>query len=138
MSIQPLTFTGVSSLSDSLQSVLNRAVSIASIPLQQLQNHDADVLQRQTLLGGLSTAVDNLGSAVAKLGDIASKQALSATSSNSAKVSVTNSGASSPVAYTISDITSLASAASETSATGYSNSSTDAVSANGSMELVVG
>jgi flagellar hook-associated protein 2 len=138
MSIQPLTFTGVSSLSDSLQEVLKRAVSIASMPLQQLHNQDADVLQRKTLLGGLSTAVSGLGSAVARLGDVASKQALAATSSNSAKVSVTNTGAAAPVTYTVSDITSLAAAASETSIAGYGDATTTAVSANGSMRLVVG
>src|SRR6185369_16397268 len=40
--------------------------------------------------------------------------------------------------YTVSDITSIASAASETSVTGYADSSSTAVSATGTVKLTVG
>jgi hypothetical protein len=38
MTITPLTITGLSSFSDDFQTILNRAVSIASLPLSELQN----------------------------------------------------------------------------------------------------
>ena len=91
--ITPLTITGVSSLSSQLQTVLNRAVSIASLPLQQLQNQDADILSKKTLLSGFSDAALTLGNAVTKLGQIASGKALAATSSDTSKVTVQNTGA---------------------------------------------
>jgi len=83
MSITPLTFTGISQYSTDFQTILNRAVQIAQIPVQQLQNKDSDVLQRKTLLGGLSTAVSGLSDALGALGKIGAGQALAASSSDS-------------------------------------------------------
>jgi flagellar hook-associated protein 2 len=136
MSLQPLTFTGVSSLSESLQLVLNRAVSIAAIPLTQLQNSTADVLQKKTLLSGVGSAAERLGAAVAKLGTISSSGALSASSSNTSKVTVQNTGSTTAVAYTLTDITSLATAASA-STKAYAVSNTTRASMNGTVELEV-
>jgi flagellar hook-associated protein 2 len=138
MSIQPLVFTGVSSLSNDLQTVLNRAVSIASIPLQQAQTADSDVIQKKALLTGLDNAATALGNAVASLGAIAANRALSASSSNTAKVTVQNTGASAASTYTISDVTSIASAASETSVSGYADANATPVSSTGSMQLTFG
>src|SRR6516165_6566952 len=86
----PLTLNGVSPYSSDLQSVLNRAVQIAQIPVTQLQNRDSDILQRKTLLGSLQTDIAALASNLQNLGAIAASQALSATSSDPAVVSVTN------------------------------------------------
>ena len=47
----PLVFTGISSYSADFNTVLKRAVAIASLPLQKLQNDDADILSKKTLLG---------------------------------------------------------------------------------------
>jgi flagellar hook-associated protein 2 len=134
-SITPLTISGVSSMSTQWQSVLNRAVSIASIPLTQLQNADTDVLQKKTLLSSMSTVVGKLGDTVANLGKIASGKALAATSSDTSSVTVQNTGAETAAAYTISDVTSIASAASATS-TGFTSGAQ--VSTAGSMRLTFG
>jgi flagellar hook-associated protein 2 len=136
MGLSPLTFSGVSSLSSELQTVLNRAVSIASIPLKRLQNEDADVLQKKTLLGALSDPLASLGSAVTALGRIASNNAISATSSDATTVSVVNTGSSSSAVYSITQIASIATAATETSVLSYASS--DPVSSNGAMRLTVG
>ena len=71
MPFTPLVFTGISSFSSDFQTVLNRAVSIASLPLKTLQNNEADILTKKTVLGSLNTAVDALGTSVAALGTVA-------------------------------------------------------------------
>jgi flagellar hook-associated protein 2 len=53
-------------------------------------------------------------------------------------VSVTATGATAATSYTVNSITSAAVAASETSLNGYADANSTPVSANGSMELVVG
>ncbi len=138
MSIAPLTITGVSQFSSDFQSILNRAVQIAQIPVTILQNRDSDLLQRKTLLGSLSSSVDTLATSLQSLGTVAANQALAASSSDAAVVSVTNTGASSPATYTINSITSLAAAASERSIASYLDSSATPVSSTGTVQLTVG
>jgi flagellar hook-associated protein 2 len=138
MSISPLTFTGVSTFSSDLQTVLTRAVSIAQIPLKRLQNQETDLLQRRTLVGGMTQPLTDLGNAVAALGKIAANRAVSASSSDSSKVAVANAGADAAAVYRIEDITSLAQSASETSQASFLDSTSTEVSANGAMRLVVG
>ena len=138
MGLSPLTFTGVSAFSNDLQTVLNRAVAIAQIPLTRLQNEDTDLLQRQTALGQMTQPLTDLGNAVAALGKIAASKAVTASSSDSTKVSVVNTGSEAAAVYTIKEITSVAKAASETSVTAFPDSASTAVSAHGSMRLVVG
>ena len=58
MPITPLTFSGISSYSTDFQTVLERAVKIAPLPLKLLQNDEnADVLGRKTQLASLGGAV---------------------------------------------------------------------------------
>lgn len=136
MSIAPLQFTGVSSQSDNLQAILTRAVNIAKLPLTQLQNNDSDVLTKKSLLAGLGDAATALGSSVANLGKVASGGSLSASSSDSSTVSVQKTGSTTAKVYTISDLTSLATAASATSA-GFADVNKTKVSQNGEMQLVL-
>ena len=138
MSLTPLKFTGVSSYSSDLQTVLDRAVSIASIPLKSLQNEAVDNLEKKTLLSSFETAVNSLGTSLRSLAATSKQQALAASSSNSSKVAVSYTGAEAPATYTISEITSVARAASETSAVGYANSASTPVSSTGSVKLMFG
>jgi flagellar hook-associated protein 2 len=134
----PLVFTGISSYSADFNTVLKRAVAIASLPLQKLQNDDADILSKKTLLGGLTASVASFAASVEELGTVASNRAIVATSSNSAKVSAVYAGATSSASYTISDITSVAAAASETTLTGYADTTTAPVSSVNKVKLVIG
>lgn len=134
----PQVFTGVSQFSSDFQSILQRAVSIAELPITALQNQQSDLVQQKQLLIGLNTAAASLGSSLGALGSLGANQGLSATSSDNSTVSVTNSGAISPATYTISKITSIASAAAETSVSGFADSTSAPVSATGIMKLVVG
>jgi flagellar hook-associated protein 2 len=134
----PLTFTGVSQFSNDYQTILNHAQQVGAIPIQMLQNQQAAILAQKQALIGLTPFVSSLGQSLSNLGMVASSQGLAASSSDPSSVQVTNTGASSPAAYTISSIQSLASAASETSVTGYADNSTAPVSSTGTVRLVVG
>jgi flagellar hook-associated protein 2 len=134
----PPTLSGISKYATDFQSILTRAVAIAQLPVTALQNRDADVLQKETQLATLGTSVSDLGSSLFALGTLAQSKALLATSSDSATVSVQATGATSSATYTISDITSVASTASETSKSGYADSSVTVVSSTGTLSLVVG
>ncbi|MCZ2147319.1 MAG: flagellar filament capping protein FliD [Bryobacterales bacterium] len=136
MSLTPLTFTGVSTFSNDLQTVLSRATSIASLPIQALQNQQKDIVQQKLLVTNLNTAVAALASSVSNLGSIGQQKALVASSSDGAKVTATNVNSPGPAVYTISGITSVAKAAAETSA-GFADT-TSAVSSTGTVKLVVG
>ncbi|MBX9603701.1 MAG: flagellar filament capping protein FliD [Bryobacteraceae bacterium] len=136
MGITPLAFTGISTFSEDLRTILERTVKIASLPLQALQNETADVLTRRTQLGSLSVAASAFQSSFQALARVAENKALAAASSNTAAVAVTNSGATAAAAYTLNQITSLAAAASETSLAGYDSGA--AVSATGTVRLTVG
>ena len=132
----PQYFTGVSTFSSDFQSIIQRAVQIAQLPGIGLQNSVTDNTSKITALQGLDPSVAALGSDVAALAALATSRGLSASSSDSNTVSVVNTGATAPGTYTVSNITSLASAASETSLAGYA--ATQAVSASGHVNLVVG
>lgn len=132
----PLYFTGVSQYSSDFQSIIQRAVQIAQLPITNLQNQETANANQIQELGTLNPEVAAVGADVAALGTLASGQALGASTSDSSIVTAVNTGATAPATYTVSDITSLASAASETSLQGYSAS--QSVAASGLVNLVVG
>ena len=138
MGIAPQAFSGLSKYSADFQSIIDRQVRIASLPLTRLQNQQADLLAQKTLLGNLSSSVLSVSDAVSALGALGENKGLVATSSNSAKVTATNAAATAPVAYSITDITSIARAASETSLAGYADAGSTAVSTTGTVQLQVG
>jgi flagellar hook-associated protein 2 len=138
MAITPLVFTGISQFSADFQTILNRTVAIAALPVNALQNEQVDLLQKKQLTATLSGAVADLSESVKALGALGTNRALSATSSNTSKVTVTNTAATAAANYTISNITSVAKAASESSVQGYAAGDTTAVSVTGSVRLVVG
>jgi flagellar hook-associated protein 2 len=139
-SIGSLVFTGISKYSSDLQSILQRTVSIAQLPAKALQNQQTDNLSRKQALIALNPAVSSLGSAVRALGALAANKGVVASSSDSSTVSVVNTGATGPGTFTVSNILSLASAASETSLSGYADPNVTPVSTAGlqQVDLVVG
>jgi len=140
MSTSPLVFTGISTYSSDFQTILQREQQIDQLPIKALQNKQTDNIDKKQALVALDPIVANLGNAVAALGDIASTQGLVASSSDSSTVAIYNTGATSPTSFTISNIQSLATAASETSLKGYADSTTVPVSTAGQnkVDLVVG
>lgn len=138
MGISPIAFSGLSKYSEDFQTILSRQVNIASLPLKSLQNQQADLLAQKTLVGNMRSTVAGLGTAVRSLGALGADKGLVASSSNTAKVTATNASATSAVSYTITEITSIAKAASETSAVGYATSGGTPVSATGTVQLQIG
>jgi len=134
----PLYFTGVSTYSADFQSIIQRQVAIAQLPVQKLQNEQTDNLSKKQALIALNPAIAGIGAAVAALGKLAANQGVSASSSDSTTVSVLNTGAPTPATYKISNITSLAAPASETSVGSYLDSKKTTVSNCGHVDLVVG
>lgn len=132
----PLYFTGLSTYSSDFQSIIQRAVQIADLPVQSLQNQEFTVNAQEQALSALEPAVSALGTDVANLGTLASTQGLAASSSDPSIVSVQNTGSTSPGTYTVSNIQSLASAASETSLSGYTSS--QSINTSGLLTLVSG
>ncbi len=128
MGIAPLIFTGVSQFSDDFQTILDRTVAIASLPIQDMQNQQAELLIKKQLLSGISSVVSTLGTSLDNLGELGGTRALGASSSNTSRVSVTLTGATEPGSYTITEIDSVAAAASETSAAGLASSDATAIS----------
>jgi flagellar hook-associated protein 2 len=133
-----LYFTGVSTYSADFQSIIQRQLAIAQLPVQKLQNEQTDNLSRKQALIALNPAVASIGAAVAALGKLSANQGVSASSSDSTTVSVLNTGAPAPGTYKISDIKSLAAPASETSVGSYVDSKNTTVSNSGHVDLVVG
>jgi flagellar hook-associated protein 2 len=134
----PQYFTGLSTYSSDFQSIIQRAVSIEQIPITALQTQETNNLNQKQALVALNPDVAAVGSAVAALGTLAANQGVAASSSDSSTVSVTNVGATAPGTYTVSNISSLASTASETSVTGYADPTSTPVSQTGQVNLVVG
>ena len=137
-SVGSLVFTGISSYSSDFQTVLQRAVQIAQIPVQALQSQQTTVQNQEQALDTMDPVVANLGSAIGSLGALAANGGLAASSSDTSLVTAVTTGTAVPSSYTVSNITSLAAAASETSLTGYADATTSAVSASGYVNLVVG
>jgi flagellar hook-associated protein 2 len=137
-SFSPLQFTGISQYSSDFQQILSRAVSIAQIPVMQLTNEQTQIVSEETTLGNLNSAVSDVGSALKTIGQLSSGQALSANSTDTSVVTATATGANSAASYAITNVTSLASPASEHSLTSYANGNAATVSSTGTMQLVYG
>jgi flagellar hook-associated protein 2 len=139
MSITPLRFVGISSFSEDFQAILNRAVSIAAVPVRQLQNQQVDLLAKKQSLSGLGTSVKTLADSVAALGSLGQSKAVTASSSNANRVSVTLNGSVLPSGYVINEVSSVAKAATEATRSGYASADADGVDGvDNAMELVLG
>jgi flagellar hook-associated protein 2 len=134
---QPITFSGVSQYSSDFQSILNRAQSIADLPLQGLQIEQSNLQGEVTAAQSLGSTVAGLTSAVQALGTLGTS-GLVANSSDSSLVSAQATGATASATYNITNITSVATAASESSLQSYADTDTTPVSSTGSLNLVVG
>ncbi len=138
MGLSPLTFTGISQYSQDFQTILQRVTTIASFPLNQLKNEQSDIAVKRQLTSELSSSVKLLGDRIKTLRDVAANRAVSATSSNSSKLTVDSVNTDTLTTYNITDVTSTAKAASETSSAAYADSNVTQVSATGNVRLTVG
>lgn len=138
MGLTPLTFTGISQYSQDFQTILQRVTTIASFPLNQLKNEQQDVATKRQLTSELNNSVKLLGEKITALKDVAATRAVSASSSNTSKLTIDSVNTDTLTTYNITDVTSIAIAASETSLNSYANSTATQVSASGNVRLTVG
>jgi len=126
MSTAPLVFTGVSTFSTDFQTILTRASLIANLPVKALTNQQTNIQSEKVLASNLSAAIADLSASLGSLSSLGKSKGMVATSSDSAKVTATSTGASAGATYSITNITSIARAAQETSLVGYASSQTSA------------
>jgi flagellar hook-associated protein 2 len=133
------SFTGISTYSSDFQAILQREDAIAQLPITALQNSETNNLAIKQALIALNPVVATVATSVAALGQLASGQGLTATSSDTSTVSIVNTGATAPANYSISNIV-LGTAASELSLSGYANASTTPIGVEGqnNFTLTVG
>ena len=92
-------FQGQSQFASDFQQVLTRAVNIASLPMQQMQNQLTTFTSQQTALNGLSATFSALQTALQGIGSAATS--VTATSSNSNAVSASATSSALPGTYTV-------------------------------------
>jgi flagellar hook-associated protein 2 len=110
-------FTGVSKYATDLQSVIDRAVGIASLPLKQLQNQLTDLNSRSTALSDLTAKFEALQTAMQAVSDASGPGGLSGSSSAPSTVSASVSGAVAPDTYSVDVLDTGAYSSSVSSAT---------------------
>jgi flagellar hook-associated protein 2 len=138
MGLTPLKFSGLSTYSQDFGKILERAQTIAAFPLNSLRNQKTDLLSQKTLTGTLQTLVTSLTTAAESLAEVGDRNGITGSSSNTSKVVINTVTATNSATFRLTDITSVAVSASETSVLGYSSSTAAAVSATGSVRLTVG
>ncbi len=136
--VTPITINAISQYASDFQQILDRSVSIASIPLEQLENTQGLVQEQISTATSLSSTVASVASALTQLGNDGSGGGLTANSSDSSIVTAEATGATAASTYTISNVTSVATAASESSLTSYTDATSTPVSTTGLMQLTVG
>ena len=128
--------TGLSNYSQDLQNEVNREVSLAELPMQELQGEVTTLTGQATELSTLSGDFQSLQSAIATL-NTDSQGLLAASVSNSNVLSATASTGALAGSYTVK-VTQAGAYASAMSTTGVSDPTSDSISSASSFTLSVG
>jgi flagellar hook-associated protein 2 len=96
----PITFNGSSTYSSAFQQVINRAVNIASLPLDSLQTNVSNLNSQQSALSTIGSDFTAIQAAIQAL-DSAAGGSATAQVSDSSSVSATASAGALPGTYTI-------------------------------------
>jgi len=134
----PVTFTGQSTFSSSFQQVLQRAVSIASLPMQQLQTEVTTLQSQQSALASLGSSFDSLQSAIQGIATAASGS-VSASSSDTSVVTASAQSTTLPGTYSIqvSNLGSSTTTISNAGTTPVTDPSSENINASSSYTLSV-
>lgn len=136
-SIPPPTFSGQSKFASDFQQVLTRAVAIASLPMQNMQNQLSTLQGQQSSLQSLQTTFASLQSSIQSIGS--SLGTVTATSSNPQAVTATATSSALAGTYTI-QVTGLGSHTTTISNAGtpvVTDPSTGNISSSSSFTLTV-
>jgi flagellar hook-associated protein 2 len=96
----PVTFSGQSTFSSSFQQVLQRAVSVASLPMQELETSVETLQAQQESLSSLQQTFSSLQSSVQSI-DSATSGGVQATSSDTSVLTATAQSTTLPGTYSI-------------------------------------
>jgi flagellar hook-associated protein 2 len=134
----PVTFTGQSTFSSSFQQVLQRAVSIASLPMQQLQGDVTTLQGQQSALASLGSTFDSLQTALQGIATAASGS-VSASSSDTSVVTASAQSTALPGTYSIqvTDDGSSTTTVSNAGATAVTDPSSENISSSSTFTLTV-
>jgi len=137
-SISPI-FTGMSSYASDLQSVISRAVAIASLPLNQLQNELQDMNGQSSALGGLDNTFASLQTAIGSLNTALGARSYSAVSSDTSAATASVSSGALEGSYTldISSVGSYSTSLSDPSLPAVSDPYSTSISTSSSYTLTV-
>lgn len=128
----PITFSGANGIDFNL--ILNSIMSQESQPLQALQTRQAQLQSRANTFGTLSTRATALQTAAAKLADATQIGGYSATSNNSAALSVSASSGAIPGRYDVV-VSELARAQVTASATTAPDADSTVVASGGTLSI---
>ena len=134
------TTTGSSSFASDLQASVNRAIQIASLPMQLLQADQAKVNSRTSELGTLGSLFDKLQTALQSISSATGSGALQAAVGDSSVLEANVTGNPLAGTYSIQVLDPGSSSSAESSATTplITDPSTQSISASGSFTLTVG
>lgn len=99
-------FTGASRYSSDFSSLIERAVSIASLPLSQLESSYSALENESTALGTLNTKITAVNNAISALATAASQASYSTSISNAGVLSASTAEGAAAGTYTI-EVTSI-------------------------------
>jgi flagellar hook-associated protein 2 len=136
----PITFTGVSKFASSLQQVLSREVSIASLPLASLNAELTTLQSQQSALEGLDTTFLSLQQSITGIQTAVSSSTLNSSISDASIVSATVGANATAGTYSIEvdNLGSYSTALSTAGATPVTDPSTQGISASTSFSLSIG
>jgi flagellar hook-associated protein 2 len=139
MGLTPLAFSGISQYSQDFQTILQRAVDIASLPVKSLQNDQAKLVSKSQLLGDLGASIEEFAAQLNSLTDLGSSGSVTGQSGSPGLVAVSAGSTASPGLYVFSEISEIASAAAAATAAGLSTAGDSPLPGAGSyLQLVVG
>ena len=127
-------FNGTSTFSSDFAQVISRAVSIASLPITQLNNQDTTLTGEQTALSSLSTSFTSLQSAVAALSTAAASGNYSVSYSDNMVASAAASTGATPGTYSL-EVDSLGSPSTAVSTATVTDPTTENISTSTSYTL---
>lgn len=133
------TFTGTSTYASSLQQVITKAVSMASLPLQQIEDQQTVTSNKLSALNSLESYVSSLSTSLQALSS-SSQNSVTADVSDSSVLTATASSGAIPGTYTITvtDPGSYSSAVSKNELPPVADPNTSSISASSTFSLTVG
>ncbi|HTW66611.1 MAG TPA: flagellar filament capping protein FliD [Bryobacteraceae bacterium] len=131
--------TGTSTFSTTLQDSVTRALEIAALPMQQLQNDQSTISNQTSELGTLSNLFGSLQTALQAISSGTGSSALTASASDSTVLSTNITGNALPGTYTVDVLNAGSTSSAESnSSTPVTDPTSQSISSSSTFTLTVG